>query len=183
MEQTEKMQQTQQMQQANRVWQRVNPGLEPYPPQEAGETENFCCMGSAAEQDIEVVHGFIEEELADRQTYLAYAAAVPGGNARRLMRQLAAESGGHGRRLVGVYYLITGRCYRPMVSVGRVAVPCLRELLRQRYHAEACSGMNYRRAGEETVDECLAGIFRALSDDAFRHRRQLLTLLEGNLAV
>ena len=66
MEQTEKMQQTQQMQQANRVWQRVNPGLEPYPPQEAGETENFCCMGSAAEQDIEVVRGFIEEELADR---------------------------------------------------------------------------------------------------------------------
>lgn len=183
MEQTGKMQQTQQMEQANRVWQRVNPELEPYPQPEPGQTEDFCCMGSAAEQDIEVIRDFIEEELADRRTYLAYASAAAGGNARRLMRQLAAEAGGHARRLMGVYYLITGQCYRPMVSVGRVAVPCLRELLRQRYHAEACSGMNYRRAGEETLDECLAAIFQELSRDAYHHARQLLTLLEGNLPI
>ena len=103
---------------------------------------------------------------------------------RLAMCRLAAEEGGHARRLLGVYYLITGQVYCPAVpQPGEGCVSSWREVLRLRYHEESCGGLNYRRASEETTDECLAEIFRELSRDEYRHARQVLTLLEKQMSI
>lgn len=79
-----------------RVWQRVDPTLNPYPDVRAtaamaadtpgdglsaaernaeltlpGAQADPCCMGTAALESLEVLQGFIREELADRRTYLS----------------------------------------------------------------------------------------------------------------
>ena len=89
---------------------------------------------------IRLIQDFIEDELADRRAYLAYAACAPNTAARRLLRQLAGEEGSHARRLMGVYYLVTGCCYQPRLQGGRVERLPWREVLRTRYHAETCGG-------------------------------------------
>ena len=127
--------------QYDQIWQRVSPSLNPYPGMEApaegtggaapsvpqtpaavraeenlpGAAANPCCMGSAAMDDLAVVEGFIEVELADQRYYLAFSRQAPV-SARQLLRSIAQDEGGHARRLMAVYYLITGRCYRPSVS-------------------------------------------------------------------
>ena len=109
---------------------------------------------------------------------------APSPMARQLMRRLAAEEGGHARRLLGVYYLITGQVYCPAVpQPGEGCVSSWREVLRLRYHEESCGGLNYRRASEETTDECLTEIFQELSRDEYRHARQILTLLEKQMSI
>lgn len=170
------------------IWQRVNPTLQPYPvtaeQQAAQDAVNVCCMGAEAQEDIDVIRGFIEEELSDRRGYLSYAAAAPTPNARQIFRRLAAEEGGHARKLMGVYYLITGQVYCPAVPLpGKTCVPGWREVLRLRYHEESCGGLNYRRASEETSDECLTEIFLELSRDEYRHARQILCLLEKQMSI
>lgn len=177
------MEKHQTIEQKRAVWQRVNPGLQPYPVQNDTQEVKPCCMDAAAQQEIDMIRGFIEEELADRRGYMAYANAAPNQNARQIMLHLAMEEGGHARKLMGVYYLITGQGYRPDVSVGKVRIPSWRELLRLRYHEETCGGLNYLRAAEETDDECLREIFKKLSEDEYRHARQILSLLEKQMSI
>lgn len=98
--------------------------------------------------------------------------------ARRLLRQLAGEEGSHARRLMGVYYLVTGCCYQPRLQGGRVERLPWREVLRTRYHAETCGGLRYAQAAEVTEDVCLREIWEELSAAEYRHARQLLSLLE-----
>ena len=92
------MENHQTMEQKRAVWQRVNPALQPYPADAAQDAVNVCCMGVNAQQDADVIRGFIEEELSDRRGYLTHAAMAPSPMARQLMRRLAAEEGGHARR-------------------------------------------------------------------------------------
>lgn len=170
------------VEQKRAIWQRVNPTLQPYPAE--ADAVNVCCMGVNAREDVEVIQGFIEEELADRRSYLACAGMAPNAAARQVMRRLAAEEGGHARKLMGVYYLVTGQVYCPAVSGGGEKCPgSWRELLRLRYHQESCGGLNYRRAGDETTDECLGEIFSELSKDEYRHARQVLGLLEKLIPI
>lgn len=178
------MEKEQTVEQKRAVWQRVNPTLQPYPAPPGQETD-VCCMGTAAQQDIDVVRGFIEEELADRRGYLTYAAAAPSAGARQTFRRLAAEEGGHARRLMGVYFLITGQVYCPAVPLpaAKTCGQSWREILRLRYHEEACGGLNYRRAAEEATDECLSEIFSELSEDEYRHARQMLNILEKQMPI
>lgn len=193
------MENKQTVEQKRAVWQRVDPTLQPYPPQQSAtqpavqqpvqqpvqQSADVCCMGTAAQEDIDVIRGFIEEELSDRRSYLACAASAPTSAARQLMRRLAAEEGGHARRLMGVHYLITGQNYSAAVPLP-ANIPCTgswREVLRLRYHEESCSGLNYRRASEETADECLSEILLELSHDEYRHARQLLCLLEKQMPI
>ena len=68
-------------------------------------------------------------------------------------------------------------------AIARVEDPLEREVLRLRYHEESCSGLNYRRASEETTDECLSEILLELSHDEYRHARQLLCLLEKQMPI
>ena len=136
----------------DRIWQRVAPNLEPYPdlrepaapavapldapvPAEdaapavpAPAAPDPCCMGTAAQEELGVIEGFIELELGDRRAYLALARQAPA-SARGTVRDLAAASAAAVRRLMTAYYLITGTCYRPAVSAalsgqGRGVRPC-----------------------------------------------------------
>lgn len=198
--------------QYDRIWQRVAPGLEPYPtpqregavpaaqmeelaltPAQSGQmtgvrqesqlpgaVPNPCCMGSAAAEMLEVLVGFIEEELADRCSFLALARRAPSW-ARGRLRIMADEEGAHARRLAAVYYLITGQCYHPGSACRRQGPERWCEALRERYHASACNGLNYRRTGEETTDPCLSKLLRELSEEEYRHGEILLNMLERSL--
>ena len=140
--------------------------------------ESGCCLSGGAMGSIRLIQDFIEDELADRRAYLAYAACAPNAAARRLLRQLAGEEGSHARRLMGVYYLVTGCCYQPRLQGGRVESLPWREVLRTRYHAETCCGLRYAQAAAATEDVCLREIWEELSAAEYRHARQLLRLLE-----
>ena len=186
--------------QYDRVWQRVAPTLEPYPGMEMrevpaeerntaltrqesrlpGAVQDPCCMGSAAQESLEVLVGFIEEELTNQRQTLALGRQSPVW-ARQQLRELAAIDGAHARRLMAVYYLITGECYRPNVSCGRIAVGRWCPGLRERYHAAACSGLNYARAAEETTDPCLRRLMEELSGEEYRQADVLLAMLERSL--
>ena len=180
--------------QYDRIWQRVDPELNPYPEARAAmasgcvsesaapAAELPCCMASASGAQLELLRGFIEGELEDRRTYLTYARCAPGLGARQTLQQIAREEGMHARRLLSVYFLITGECYKPVMPVGRIAVAPWCELLRTRWHEESCGSLAYRRAAKEANDECLAGILQDLSADEARHARRLLCLLEQSLA-
>ena len=89
--------------QHDRLWQRVGPGLEPYPETTAeamprreelppaqesqlpGAEPNPCCMGSEARELLAVLEGYIEEELEDRRRYLALSRQAPSW-ARQTLR-------------------------------------------------------------------------------------------------
>ena len=186
----------------DRVWQRVAPDLEPYPggntavpvqqpqvepepvpalarqeSQLPGAAQNPCCMGSAAAEMLEVLTGFIEEELADRRYFLAMSRQAPAW-ARQRLRDIAADEGAHARRLMAAHYLITGQCYRPAIAGGAVSVGRWCPALRERYHIEACSGMNYARSADGTTDPCLAKLLNELSADEYRHAEELMAMLE-----
>lgn len=184
----------------DRVWQRVAPSMSPWPADgmaaqgepatamcpvqsalsEPGAQADPCCMGSAAAEMLAVLAGFIEEELADRRHYLAFAQQAPSC-VRQTMRRLAAEEGEHARKLMAAYYLITGRCYQPHVSCDRVYIGAYCPALRERYHAEACGGFNYLRAADGTTDPCLTELLTELSKDEYRHAATVMELLESAL--
>ena len=145
-----------------------------------GAAQNPCCMGSAAAEMLEVLTGFVEEELGDRRYYLALARQAPLW-ARQRLRDIAADEGGHARRLMAVHYLITGECYRPAVSCEHIYIGRWCPALRERYHAEACNGLNYARAAEGTTDPCLAELLNELSADEYRHATELMEMLERAL--
>lgn len=182
----------------DQIWQRVSPELNPYPEARAareqaaraeeaqlltlpGAERDPCCMGSAAQADLEVIEGFLRDELADAQTYRYLAAHAPTAEGKRVMRQIAADEAGHVRTLRAVYYLITGETYAVTVVLPPQPKLPWRDRLRARYHEEACGGFNYARAAEETTDVCLKEIFDRLSQDEYRHAAQMRGLLEKAL--
>ena len=145
-----------------------------------GAEQNPCCMGTAAAEMLEVLTGFVEEELADQRYYQTLARQAPAW-ARQQLRDIAADEGGHARRLLAVYFLITGECYRPIISCDRIYLPGWCAALRERYHEEACGGLNYVRAAEGTTDPCLARLLKELSADEYRHADTMLRMLERSL--
>lgn len=142
-----------------------------------GAEQNPCCMGSAAAEMLEVLTGFIEEELEDRRYFLAMSRQAPSW-ARQRLRDMAAEEGSHARRLMAVHYLITGQCYRPAVASGVVNVGRWCPALRERYHMEACNGFNYARSADGTTDPCLAKLLNELSEEEYGHAETLMGMLE-----
>jgi rubrerythrin len=179
----------------DRIWQRVSPTLEPYPAapedtttalttrQEAqlpGADINPCCLGSAAMEMLEVLTGYIEEELADQRYYTALLRRAPAW-AQPVVQRLAEEEGRHAKRLMAVYYLITGKCYCPAIPCGCIRIEHWCPALRQRYHAEACGALNYARSADETTDICLKRIFTDLSQEEYRHADTISRLLERSL--
>ena len=185
----------------DRIWQRVAPSLSPWPLEETGgqmpapaeqsppvrvalsepgAQADPCCMGSAAAEMLTVLEGFIEEELADRRHYLAFAQQAPS-YVRQTLRRLAADEGEHARKLMAAYYLITGRCYQPYISCDKVYIGAYCPALRERYHAEVCGGFNYIRAADGTTDPCLIKLLTELSEDEYRHAGTVMDLLERAL--
>ena len=187
-----------------RVWQRVDPTLDPYPDVRAaaamaadtpsdglsaaernaeltlpGAQADPCCMGTAALESLEVLQGFIREELADRRTYLFLARRAPTAEARQVFRAIASDEGGHARRLLAAVYLITGERYCPAICYPPLRCDGYCAALRERYHEEVCGGFNYRRAAQETLDPCLQQLLLAFSQDEYRHANAMLCLLSG----
>ena len=205
MEQTLQSPQVYDFRQHDRIWQRVAPQLEPFPElrqqpaalsatgeptpqapassspaQLPGADPNPCCMGSAAAEMLGVLTGFVEESLSDRHQLLSLARHAPQW-ARQTLRDMAADEAAHARRLMAVYYLITGGCYRPAVSYQSVTATNWCAALRERYHTEACNGLNFARSAESTTDPCLRALLNELSAEEYRHAEQLLILLERSL--
>ena len=187
-----------------RVWQRVDPTLDPYPNVRAaaamaadtsgdglsaaernaeltlpGAQADPCCMGTAALESLEVLQGFIREELADRRTYLFLARRAPTAEARQVFRAIASDEGRHARRLLAAVYLITGERYCPAICYPPLRCDGYCAALRERYHEEVCGGFNYRRASQETLDPCLQQLLLAFSQDEYRHANAMLCLLSG----
>ncbi len=194
----------------DQIWQRVAPALEPYPAAEPrgnamqnavmqntgaqeeqaltlrqesmlpGADPNPCCMGSAAMEMLEVLLGFLEEEAEGQRAYAALMRRAPVW-ARNCLRELAVEKEEHVRRLETVYYLITGTCrQRERICCSMRSEPWC-PALRERYHAEACNGLNYQRAADETTDPCLSRLLKELSASAYCHADRLLRMLERGL--
>ena len=187
-----------------RVWQRVDPTLDPYPDVRAaaamaadtpgdglsaaernaelslpGAQADPCCMGTAALESLEVLQDFIREELADRRTYLFLARRAPAAEARQVFRAIASDEGRHARRLLAAVYLITGERYCPAICYPPLRCDGYCAALRERYHEEVCGGFNYRRASQETLDPCLQQLLLAFSQDEYRHANAMLCLLSG----
>lgn len=188
----------------DRIWQRVDPALTPYPAARAamaaetaasnvtgveqdaeltlpGAEADPCCMGSAALDSVDVLQGFVREELADRRSSLLLARRAPSERVRRLLSAIASDDGQHARRLNAAVFLITGECYTPSVCYPPQQSMRFCAALRRRYHEEACGGFNYRRAAQEALDPCLQQLLFEFSEEKYRHARLLLDLLAASL--
>jgi len=167
----------------DRVWQRVAPELDPYPliRQAASAVEEPALCPVESGGPAEIVAAFIDGELTARRAYLAARRCAPTSAARRIMQQLAEEEGAHARRLMGLHYILTGRCYQSQLCAA--ATECLPwcQLLRLRYQEACCAAEGYRRAAEGAADGCLRAILQQMAEDEHRHALTLLRLLEGNL--
>ncbi len=178
------------------VWQRVAPDREAYPPAPASEDAQNgtssaltlpgaqadpCCMGSGAALSVEVLQGFLREELGDAQVYAFLAARAPRRELTRMLRAMAEDEKRHARDLAAAIYLITGKPCCPRVCAEQPDMSDLCALLRRLYHAEACGGYNYARAADETLDVCLSRLFAAMSADEYRHADMLMRQLGRRL--
>ena len=142
-----------------------------------GAQLNPCCMGSEATESLTVLEGFIEAEQAQRRCFLALAPKLCHGDAARLLRMLARDKQNAVRELTAAYYLITGSCYESTICAQHMRWHSAADALRSCYHREACSGFNYRRAAEETLDLCLQKLFGRLADQSFAGADALMDLL------
>ena len=125
-----------------------------------------CCMGTAAQQSLGVLQGFLDEENHQRALYLCYARRQSRGERAALLRRLAERSLSRVRRLAAAVYLITGEYSRPALPSLAPQALSWPQLLRESYHDEICGRFNYMRAADETLDPCLAGLFRSLGEEA-----------------
>lgn len=160
--------------------QPLGAGLARQESQLPGADANPCCMGSTAAEMLDVITGYIEEELADQRYTKALLRQAPSW-ARQRLRDIAAGQGDHAHRLMAAYYLIQGTCYRPSVSTERIYVGRWCPALRERYHAAACNGLNYARSAGDTMDPCLSRIFQSLSDSSYVYADQFMQMLERSL--
>ncbi len=142
-----------------------------------GAEANPCCMGSEARESLEVLEGFLQEELAESRCCQALACRVRNRQAAQLLCRAAAEKRAAARELCAAYYLITGSRYDPPITVERLQWEDLSQTLRTCYHQEVCNGLNYRRAADETLDTCLQKLFHRLADQAYRRGEEIMTLL------
>ena len=157
--------------------------VQPAPRQEGGAATlpgadpNPCCMGTNAQDSVEVLEGFIQEEQAAARCCQSLGCHVRNQTAAQLFRRFASEKQAAAREMCGAYYLITGSRYSSSITVEHMHWASLAEALRSCYHQEACSGLNYARAAEETLDRCLTELFNKLSEQAYQRAEDVMTLL------
>ena len=142
-----------------------------------GAQADPCCMGSAAQEMTAVLEGFAEEEAADAATYRQLVRCAPNRAAQNVLRGLNSAACTRSRELAAAYYLITGQTKQ--TSTAAVVLPRepYRTLLRDRYHAAACNGLNYARAADGTTDSCLRRLFNRFSEENYDAADTLLRLL------
>lgn len=142
-----------------------------------GAEMNPCCMGTQARESLQVLEGFIEEELAERRYCLSLCRRVHNANAARLLRRIANEKQCAARDMCTAYYLITGQCYTPTITVEQMQWDSLAAALRSCYHQEACNGFNYARAADGTADLCLQKLFTKLSQQSYKRADEVMCAL------
>lgn len=142
-----------------------------------GAERNPCCMGTEAQSSVEILEGFIEEELAGQRCCVSLACCVRNPAAARLLRRIAGEKRAAVRELCGAYYLITGQRCTTAVTVEHTRFGDLAQALRSCYHQEACAGFNYQRAADEAADPCLQKLLNRLGEQSYRRAEDVLTLL------
>lgn len=187
-----------------RVWQRVDPTLNPYPDVRAtaamaADTPGRRSERRRAERRADapgraggpLLHGHggagvaggaagLHPRGARRpEDYLFLARRAPTAEARQMFRAIASDEGRHARRLLAAVYLITGERYCPAICYPPLRCDGYCAALRERYHEEVCGGFNYRRASQETLDPCLQQLLLAFSQDEYRHANAMLCLLSG----
>ena len=138
-----------------------------------------CCMGTAAQQSLGVLQGFLDAENQQRARYLCYARRQSRGDRAALLRRMAEWSLSHIRQLAAAAYLITGECSRPALRPVTPRAQSWPQLLRECYHDEVCDRFNYMRAADETLDPCLAELFRSLGEGAGDQAAELFQELTG----
>ena len=142
-----------------------------------GADRDPCCMGSNARESLPVLEGFLEEELAGRRYTLALAYGVRQQGVAQLLRRIAAEKQAAARELCAAYYLTTGNRYRSAIAVENMQFGSLAAALRSCYHQEACNGLNYQRAADETMDPCLQRLFTQVGKQSYQHADDIMALL------
>ena len=145
-----------------------------------GAEPNPCCMGTEAQESLEVLEGFLQEELAEAGCCQSLACRVRNRQAARLFQQSAAEKRAAAKELCAAYFLITGTPHTSTVTVEHLHWENLSQALRACYHQEVCNGLNYQRAADETLDLCLQKLFARLSEQSYRRSERVMDLL-GNL--
>lgn len=168
----------------DRIWKRVSPELNPYPEIRAAAGEELaeaaaemCCLSGGTPDMVALLEECIDEELADRCAYLTYARCGPN-YARRRLQMMAADEERHARRLMTVYYLTTGRCYKAAIPACPTGISAWCPLLRQLYQRENCGAQRYEEGAAAMEDVCLREIFLELAADERCHGRQILQFLE-----
>ena len=156
----------------------------PVPRQEGGGEGNLpgaeadpCCMGTEAKESLEILEGFLQEELAEARCCQALACRVRDRQISRLLCRAAAEKRAAARELCAAYYLITGSPYARSVTVEHLRWEDLPQALRACYHQEACNGLNYERAADEALDPCLQKLYARLSAQSYRRAEDIMDLL------
>lgn len=156
------------------------PRTEVSPAQEGnlpGAEKDPCCMGTAAQDSLGVLEGFIEEELGGCHCCQSLARKARDANAARLLRRIAGEKRCAARDLCAAYFLITGSQYNPAITIEHRCWENLAQALRSCYHQEACNGFNYQRAADGTADFCLQKLLTRLGEQAYRRAEEVQALL------
>lgn len=169
------------------VWQRVAPDLNPYPEVRAAALEQPRTAAEAKREEgqyaavtPEMLAAAVEDALSARRAYLAHARAA-GGSAGRALAQLASDSARHACRLRGLYYLLTGRCYRPFAVCGQAEILGLCPFLRRRYQLAVETAARYDGWAETMADGCMASAVRGMADGMRCQAATLMGLLESRL--
>lgn len=181
----------------DRIWQRVLPELNTFPDSRneegnlpgtpipgdddlmelPGAQRNPCCLGTAAQQSINVIIGFIEVEMANCRFYRCFYPKAPNQAAARAIRQMMLDEMDHVRRLRAIYYLITGECFHSTRQIPMPEIGPYCDTLRAAYHEATCGSFNYFRAAAGAPDACLRALFERLGNSRARHAETFVNLL------
>ena len=142
-----------------------------------GAQQNPCCMGTAAQQSIGVIIGFIEIEVANCRFYRCFYPKAPNQAAARAIRQMMLDEMDHVRRLRAIYYLITGECFHSTRQIPMPEIGPYCDTLRAAYHEATCGSFNYFRAAAGAPDPCLRALFERLGNSRARHAETFVNLL------
>lgn len=188
MEQRRAMPEEYDFRQHDRIWQRVSPGMIPYPMlrnEESGSAElrlpgaevNPCCLGSVAEESIPVLEGFLEEEQQVLMLERALLRRAPTPVTAAVLERLVKGGEEIRRRLSAVIFLVEGYWTEKSQPLPRTRLRGFAEGLRTAYHLEICGAQNYERAAEGTTDACLSRILREFSQEKYARSDRILKLL------
>ena len=170
------------------VWKRVCPAEDPYPDADAGSAAQDadlslpgaqadpCCMGTDAVLTVEVLQGFLREELGDAQVYAYLASCLPREMSRTL-RAMSEDEKRHARDLAAADLLITGKPYCPRVCVEQPDTCDICALLRLLLSRRGLRRLQLCPCRRRDAQLCLGKLFTAMSADEYRHADMLMNLL------